>query len=63
MDHIVGVYDAPVRARSSKETALTAVASQIAEQIKQNKNSVDAVALSVSVIEDGEEEEEKVTEV
>ena len=31
VDTIVGVYDAPVRARSQKETALTSVANQIAE--------------------------------
>ena len=64
-DAIVGVYDAPVRARSQKETALTAVASQIAEKIKETKNTVAAIAVSASVLDNDEEvnDDAKVSEV
>ena len=44
---IVGIYDAPVRPRASNETKITAVSSQVAEQIVKVKGQSDAVCLSI----------------
>jgi len=54
---ILGVYDAPVRAKNSSESSISSIAETIANQIKIVKGSHDAVGLSVSMIEveDGED--------
>ena len=56
---IVGVYDAPVRARAQNETKLSPVSTSITEQIKQVKGGVDAICVSVRMKESAEEEEDE----
>ena len=63
-EQILGVYDAPLRCKQDDAVPVSALAVTIAEQIKTQKDTLDALILSIRVpIVEEEQEEAKVKEI